>query len=95
MDHLRSTPRFTLQHLQFLVVDEADRLTSQSFQDWLPTVLEAVEPQMSAPKMSSQLKDGQIMASTWLEVVRPLGSELARPVFSAVSRSRTVMSCAR
>ena len=42
VDHLQETPGFTLQHLQFLVLDEADRLLMHSFQDWLPKVLEAV-----------------------------------------------------
>lgn len=42
VDHLQETPDFTLQHLQFLVLDEADRLLMHSFQDWLPKVLEAV-----------------------------------------------------
>ncbi|MES1908454.1 MAG: hypothetical protein MHM6MM_001389 [Cercozoa sp. M6MM] len=34
MDHLHSTPGFTLQHLRILVVDEADRLLQQRFQDF-------------------------------------------------------------
>jgi len=42
MDHLLGTPNFSLQHLRFLVVDEADRLLAQSFQDWLPHVLSAI-----------------------------------------------------
>lgn len=42
VDHLQETPDFTLQHLQFLVLDEADRLLMHSFQDWLPKVLESV-----------------------------------------------------
>lgn len=33
--HLEATPGFTLQHLQWLVVDEADRLMKESFQDWI------------------------------------------------------------
>ncbi|KAI5998745.1 P-loop containing nucleoside triphosphate hydrolase protein [Pisolithus albus] len=41
MDHLNGTPNFTLQHLRFLVIDEADRLLAQSFQDWLAQVLAA------------------------------------------------------
>ncbi|BBN06383.1 ATP-dependent RNA helicase DDX51/DBP6 [Marchantia polymorpha subsp. ruderalis] len=39
MDHIRNTKGFTLQHLQFLVVDETDRLLRQSYQEWLPNVL--------------------------------------------------------
>ncbi|KAF8501747.1 DEAD-domain-containing protein [Russula emetica] len=39
MDHLNGTPNFSLQHLRFLVIDEADRLLAQSFQGWLTHVL--------------------------------------------------------
>ncbi|KAL4062859.1 DEAD-domain-containing protein [Scleroderma citrinum] len=44
MDHLNGTPNFTLQHLRFLVIDEADRLLAQSFHDWLAQVLVACDP---------------------------------------------------
>ncbi|KAG5652764.1 hypothetical protein H0H81_003702 [Sphagnurus paluster] len=44
MDHLHGTPNFSLQHLRFLVIDEADRLLAQSFQDWLVQVLAATRP---------------------------------------------------
>ncbi|KAI0255114.1 P-loop containing nucleoside triphosphate hydrolase protein [Lactifluus subvellereus] len=44
MDHLNGTPNFSLQHLRFLVIDEADRLLAQSFQDWLAQVLAATRP---------------------------------------------------
>jgi hypothetical protein len=40
MDHL-DTPGFTLQHLKYLVVDEADRLVNQPYQNWVGRVLEA------------------------------------------------------
>lgn len=43
IDHLDSTPGFTLAHLRFLVIDEADRLLNQSFQEWLRRVLAATE----------------------------------------------------
>lgn len=59
MDHIRSTPGFSLQHLRYLVslscalqsglttaqvIDEADRLLNQSFHDWLPSILSALKP---------------------------------------------------
>ncbi|KIY64567.1 DEAD-domain-containing protein, partial [Cylindrobasidium torrendii FP15055 ss-10] len=44
IDHLSGTPNFSLQHLRFLVIDEADRLLAQSFQDWLAQVLAATRP---------------------------------------------------
>ncbi|KAL0954606.1 hypothetical protein HGRIS_003566 [Hohenbuehelia grisea] len=48
MDHLTGTKNFTLQHLRFLVIDEADRLLAQSFQDWLAQVLAATRPPQRA-----------------------------------------------
>ncbi|KAI8354136.1 P-loop containing nucleoside triphosphate hydrolase protein [Choanephora cucurbitarum] len=44
MDHLNSTPNFTLQHVRFLVIDEADRLLNQSYNDWLNQILLATRP---------------------------------------------------
>ncbi|KAK0469813.1 DEAD-domain-containing protein [Desarmillaria tabescens] len=47
IDHMNDTPNFTLQHLRYLVIDEADRLLAQSFQDWLAQVLLATRPSKS------------------------------------------------
>ncbi|TPX19161.1 ATP-dependent RNA helicase dbp6 [Coccidioides immitis] len=43
VDHIRSTKGFTLKHLKWLVIDEADKLLNESFQEWSQTVLQAVE----------------------------------------------------
>lgn len=40
VEHLEQTPGFTLDYVRWLVVDEADKLLSQSFQGWLDTVLD-------------------------------------------------------
>ena len=42
VEHLDSTPGFTLRHLRFWVVDEADRLLSEAYQDWPRRVRESV-----------------------------------------------------
>ncbi|CCI45035.1 hypothetical protein ABG067_004551 [Albugo candida] len=42
VDHLEQTSGFTLQHLQFLIVDEADRLLTQSYQDWIAKVYQSI-----------------------------------------------------
>jgi len=42
VDHLDNTPGFTLQHLRFLVIDECDRLLSQSYHGWIQRVLDSV-----------------------------------------------------
>jgi len=41
VEHLRAGGGFTLQHLRWLVIDEADRLLMHGFQAWLPQLLEA------------------------------------------------------
>lgn len=41
VDHLDNTPGFTLQHLRFLVVDEADRLLSQAYHNWIKRVIDS------------------------------------------------------
>ncbi|KAL1366577.1 DEAD-box ATP-dependent RNA helicase 1 [Arachis hypogaea] len=43
MDHINTTKGFTLEHLQYLVVDETDRLLREAYQSWLPAVLESVQ----------------------------------------------------
>ncbi|GAA5905577.1 hypothetical protein JCM8208_005775 [Rhodotorula glutinis] len=57
IDHLKATKGFSLQHLRFLVVDEADRLLTQSFHDWLPTVLSALKPSFSAAALADKEND--------------------------------------
>ncbi|KAJ1933458.1 ATP-dependent RNA helicase dbp6, partial [Kickxella alabastrina] len=43
LDHLAMTRGFTLQHLEFWVMDEADRLLGEAYQEWLPKVQAAIE----------------------------------------------------
>jgi len=43
VEHIRSSKGFTLQHVQWLVVDEADRLLDESFQQWVDTVVPELE----------------------------------------------------
>ncbi|KAJ7164023.1 DEAD-domain-containing protein [Mycena crocata] len=55
IDHLNGTPNFSLQHLRFLVIDEADRLLAQSFQDWLVQVLAATRPPSEGQSLPDHL----------------------------------------
>jgi ATP-dependent RNA helicase DDX51/DBP6 len=41
VDHLDNTPGFSLSHLRFLVVDEADRLLGQTYHNWIDRVLQS------------------------------------------------------
>lgn len=53
VDHLMSTKGFTLEHLQWLVVDEADRLLNESFQQWTDVVIPALQTQ---PQIDSRVQ---------------------------------------
>ncbi|CAM9955198.1 unnamed protein product, partial [Phaeothamnion confervicola] len=41
LDHLDQTPGFTLAHLRYLVIDEADRLLNQSYYDWVGRIMDS------------------------------------------------------
>lgn len=43
VEHINSTMGFTLDDVQWLVVDEADRLLDQSFQEWVNVVMSTLE----------------------------------------------------
>ena len=43
VDHVQNTKGFTLQHVQWLVIDEADKLLDQSFQQWLDVIMPELE----------------------------------------------------
>lgn len=47
VDHLKSTRGFTLRDIEWLVVDEADRLLNESFQEWVKVVIPAIEADSS------------------------------------------------
>jgi len=42
VEHIKSTPGFTLDYMKWLVVDEADKLLDQSFQEWLDVVMKGI-----------------------------------------------------
>jgi ATP-dependent RNA helicase DDX51/DBP6 len=42
VEHMKLTPGFNLNELKWLIIDEADKLLDQSFQQWLPTVITAL-----------------------------------------------------
>ena len=43
VEHLKSTKGFTLRHVELLVIDEADRILDDTFQDWLDAVMPDLE----------------------------------------------------
>ncbi|KAL9328911.1 hypothetical protein ACSQ67_003914 [Phaseolus vulgaris] len=58
VDHVHLSRGFTLKHLYYLVVDEADRLLREDYQSWLPTVLRSTQS-------SNNDDDGGVPYSPW------------------------------
>ncbi|KAF2431417.1 P-loop containing nucleoside triphosphate hydrolase protein [Tothia fuscella] len=56
VDHIRTTIGFSLAHVDWLVIDEADKLLDESFQDWVEVLLNALHPLPSADLASARQK---------------------------------------
>ncbi|PFH53179.1 hypothetical protein AMATHDRAFT_138341 [Amanita thiersii Skay4041] len=89
MDHLNATPNFSLQHLRFLVIDEADRLLAQSFQDWLTHILAVIRP----PRQPNN-NQGETAKLTIIDSVSPAYTHtLVDETISTLTGERKESSC--
>ncbi|XP_032445644.1 ATP-dependent RNA helicase DDX51 [Xiphophorus hellerii] len=50
VDHISKNPGFCLEHLRFLIIDEADRMIDSMHQSWLSQVLKAVYCSAAGPE---------------------------------------------
>ena len=57
IEHLEHTRGFTLDHIQWLVIDEADRLLDDGFQQWMSTVIPALDRQNPPNSMERLMID--------------------------------------
>ncbi|KAL8687267.1 MAG: hypothetical protein Q9224_005202 [Gallowayella concinna] len=55
VEHLQHTRGFTLDQIQWLVIDEADRLLDESFQQWVDVVVPALDRQDPPSDLESEL----------------------------------------
>lgn len=55
VDHIQSTKGFTLDHVQWLVIDEADKLLDDSLQQWIDIVIPALEVQRTLNPIEDRL----------------------------------------
>lgn len=56
VDHIRFTKGFSLRHIEWLVVDEADRLLNESFQEWVEVVMNSLDERKQPETASSHDK---------------------------------------
>lgn len=78
VDHIRSTKGFTLEHVQWLIIDEADRLLNESFQEWVETVMPAFESSKVVEKGTAQ------------SFLSQLGKSMNRPKLRKIILSATM-----
>ncbi|KAK5008811.1 ATP-dependent RNA helicase dbp6 [Cryomyces antarcticus] len=62
VEHLQSTTGFNLDNLEWLVIDEADRLLDQSFQQWVDTVMSHLQREVPYDQMSAKDK---VLSRLW------------------------------
>ncbi|KAK6506219.1 ATP-dependent RNA helicase dbp6 [Arthrobotrys conoides] len=79
VEHIRNNPQFTLRHLQWLVVDEADRLLSQSFQDWV----EIVGDELQRPFLVEDWEGGFDITSMGLRTPKRAADTVRKVILSA------------
>ncbi|KAK4464669.1 P-loop containing nucleoside triphosphate hydrolase protein [Cladorrhinum samala] len=84
VEHISKTRGFTLDHVRWLVVDEADKLLAQDFQQWLNVVLEKLSVEnihaRAFPKSSKSGVRKVILSATMTRDLSLLnGLKLSRP----------------
>ncbi|XP_055971517.1 ATP-dependent RNA helicase DDX51 [Sorex fumeus] len=82
VDHIDQTPGFSLQHLRFLVIDEADRMMDSMHQSWLPRVVAAAFPSGGSEDTLGLLQRRQPQAVTAASTCQP-HMPLQKLLFSA------------
>ncbi|XP_074212516.1 ATP-dependent RNA helicase DDX51 isoform X2 [Camelus bactrianus] len=82
VDHIDQTPGFSLQHLRFLVIDEADRMIDSMHQSWLPRVVAAAFPSGGTRGPSALLQRTRPQAVTAASICCPQ-TPLQKLLFSA------------
>jgi ATP-dependent RNA helicase DDX51/DBP6 len=60
VEHIKQTPGFTLDYVRWLVVDEADKLLAQSFQQWLDVVMDKLSNDIPGARVFSNSNKGGV-----------------------------------
>ncbi|KAJ2076801.1 hypothetical protein H4R24_005495 [Coemansia sp. RSA 988] len=76
VDHLATTPNFTLQNLEIWIMDEADRLLGEAYHEWLQRVQSSIEE-------AAGTVDGRPAADVGLDMLAPPRRRVQKLLFSA------------
>ncbi|OJJ34741.1 hypothetical protein ASPWEDRAFT_39825 [Aspergillus wentii DTO 134E9] len=83
VDHLRYTKGFTLKYLQWLVIDEADRLLNESFQEWVDVVMNSLDARKAPETFGFS---GKLLADLGL----PIQSREPRKIILSATMTRDI-----
>lgn len=64
-DHIQSTNGFTLEHIQYLIIDEADRLLSQTYNQWIDVIYNNIYHMSQNGKITYENNNINIHTTTW------------------------------
>ncbi|KAB8300545.1 hypothetical protein EYC80_000705 [Monilinia laxa] len=80
VEHLKSTPGFTLQYIKWLIIDEADKLLDQSFQQWLDIVMSSLAAgQKGVPNNRDRVRKIILSATMTRDIGQLTSLKLYRP----------------
>lgn len=96
VEHLQSTRGFSLNDLEWLVIDEADRLLEEGFSEWVQTVMTAIQQRPLSLRQQMLFRMGQrpepdrvrktILSATMTRDLNKLSAlKLYRPTLVAIS----------
>jgi ATP-dependent RNA helicase DDX51/DBP6 len=90
VEHLKSTPGFSLEYVNWLVADEADKLLDQSFQQWLGLVMSTLEKDRKVfEKRPNHVKKVILSATMTRDVGQLSGLKLYRPKLVVLDNATT------
>ncbi|KAA8651382.1 hypothetical protein EYZ11_008333 [Aspergillus tanneri] len=83
VDHIRYTKGFSLKHLEWLVIDEADRLLNESFQEWVDVVMNSLDARKAVESFGFS---GRLLSDLSL----PIQSKEPRKVILSATMTRDI-----
>lgn len=90
VEHLKSTPGFSLDYVEWLVVDEADKLLDQSFQQWLETVMARLTRKQPFSRRNGRIRKVVLSATMTRDIGQLNSLKLHRPKLVVLESSNNV-----